>query len=125
MKAKEVDEMIRAALSKEEAEYYEKLNDDSLFDMVTSLYKGKMMWFNVINTAVSLMFTALGVYCLVQFLNVQNTNDVIRWGAGLAGCSATISMIKVWTWNQMDKNAVVKEIKKLQIILTNTRVDKD
>ena len=32
-----------SALSKEESEYYNKLNDDSLFDMVTDLYKGKMM----------------------------------------------------------------------------------
>ncbi len=113
----EVDAMIKSALSKEEAEYYDKLNEQGLFEMIGELYKGKLMWFNLVNVLLSFTVVGIGIYCLVQFLNTEETNELIRWGVAILVSALMASMLKIWAWNQLDKNALVREIKKLQLTL--------
>ena len=115
----EIDEMIRRALSKEEASYYDNLKEQSLFESIFELYKGKQKWFNVITFIMSLIFNGLAIYCLIQFLEVENTNALIRWSVGLMFCLMVASMLKLWAWNQMDKKAIMREIKRLQLLVAD------
>ncbi|MEO9964317.1 MAG: DUF6768 family protein [Reichenbachiella sp.] len=115
----EIDEMIKAVLSKEEATFYDNLHEQNLFEMVGGLFSGKLKWLGVINVTFTLVFTIIGFYCLVQFMEVEATNDLIRWGVGLMACMMATSMMKIWNWNQMDKNAILREIKRLQLLIAN------
>lgn len=115
----EIDEMIRSALSKEEAMYYDNLKEQGLFESIFDLYKGKQKWFNVVTFIMSLIFNGLAIYCLIHFLEVENTNELIRWAVAMMFCVMVGVMLKLWAWNQMDKSAILREIKRLQLLVAD------
>jgi hypothetical protein len=114
-KEEHIDELIHQALSKEEAEFYDQLDEQNPFDQWLSLYKGNFKWFSILITVVMLIFIGLSVYSLIQFLNVGNVEEMFKWGAALFFCLIVINMMKLYGWMQMDKYALMREIKRLEL----------
>ena len=120
--AENIDELIKEALSKEEAEFYEKLDEQSLPEMMTGLFHGKLKWWTVMTMVLSLLFFIAAVYCAVQFFGAIKLRQMIIWAAGFFNFMMMVSMLKLWSWMQMDKNALLREIKRLELqmsILSN------
>jgi hypothetical protein len=55
------------------------------------------------------------VYCLVQFFKTDITNELIKWGSGGLLFISMSSMLKLFSWMQMDKNAILRELKRLEL----------
>ena len=55
------------------------------------------------------------IYCLIQTFDVENTNDLMLWIGGFFFCFLTMSMLKIYAWMQIHKNALVREIKRLEL----------
>jgi hypothetical protein len=111
----EVDQLIKEALTSEEAKFYDHLDEQNMLQMFGGVFDGKNKWLIVIMNVMT--FVALGflIYCIVQFLNVEDTNMLIKWAAGGMICMMMMSMIKVFIWMQMDKNSVIRELKRLEL----------
>ena len=62
-----------------------------------------------------LVIFALSIYCLVQFLEAEEIREMLLWGAGMMVGLVMVGMLKMWHWMQMDKNALVREIKRLEL----------
>ena len=114
MKHENVDDLITEALSKEEAEFYHQLDEQTLWQSMWGLFQGKNKWINIIALLIqfALIFTA--IYCLLHFLDASETNDLIKWGAGMFACMLTSSMVKLQQWLQMETNKVMREVKRLE-----------
>ncbi|WP_420387422.1 DUF6768 family protein [Roseivirga sp.] len=111
---KEFDELIQQALSKEEAQYFNEMGEQNLPQMLVGLYKGKNSWLNIVTTVVHLAIFAVSVYTLIEMLGAEETNDKLEWMFyTLIGFIAMV-LLKIWSWNQMDKNALLREIKRLE-----------
>lgn len=110
----DIDRLIENALSKEEAEFYHQFDEQSVPEMVGGLFKGKMRWLTIMTMIVMVGMFGLAIYCLVQFLNAEETGMLIKWGAAMFGCMLSVSMLKLFQWMQMDKNALLREIKRLE-----------
>lgn len=117
----EIDELIRKSLSEEEAAYYSQLDEQGMFGQMKGLFTGKMKWWHILFTVISLILVAIVFYCLYQFLNASSTNDLIKWATGMFAALIMQAMMKLYSWNQMDKNAIMREMKRLefQISLIN------
>jgi len=50
-----------------------------------------------------------------RFLNAPEVESMLRWGAGSALAFAGLALVKVWFWMELQKNAVVREIKRLEL----------
>ena len=111
----EIDELIKSALSQEEATYYNELEEQSLLDMALGVYRGKLKWLAILTAVVMIVVFGLAVYCLIQFLDADNTKDMILWAAGMFGAMMATSMLKLFHWMQMDKNAVLRELKRVEL----------
>jgi len=111
----EIDELIKSALSQEEATYYDELEEQSLLDMALGVYRGKLKWLAILTAVVMIIVFGLAVYCLIQFLEADNTKDMILWAAGMFGAMMATSMLKLFHWMQMDKNAVLRELKRVEL----------
>ncbi len=111
----EIDQLIKDTLSKEEAAFYDSLEEQNVFEMVFGLFKGKNAWFLIITNI--LIFPLLGffIYCTYQFFNVDSAEELIRWGFGSFVFLLSVSMLKVYAWMQMDKNAILREMKRLEL----------
>lgn len=111
----EVDQLIKEALTSEEAKFYDHLDEQNMLQMFGGVFDGKNKWLIVIMNVMT--FVALGflIYCIVQFLKVEDTNMLIKWAAGGMICMMMMSMIKVFIWMQMDKNSMIRELKRLEL----------
>ena len=111
----DIDKLIKDTLTQEEAKFYDELEEQNVIGMLTGLFKGKNWWLIVVMNIMTLVFFALFVYCTVQFFNTDNTNELIKWGLGGVVFLLGVSMLKVFAWMQMDKNALLRELKRLEL----------
>lgn len=115
----DIDKLIKETLTQEEAKFYEELEEQNVFEMVFELFKGKNKWIMYIMNLMTLIFFVLFVYCTIQFFNTQVTNEMIKWGIGGLVFLFGVSMLKIFAWMQMDKNALLREIKRLEIQISS------
>lgn len=112
-----IDELIKQALTEEESEMLERLGEQSVLEQLMSTFQGKMKWIAIYSIIIMLVLFGLSVYCLFEFLNANNTRDMVMWGAGMGMGMMAVGMLKIWHWMQMDKNAILREIKRLELQL--------
>jgi len=111
---KEVDELIHQALTKEESEYFDKLGEQNIPQMVTGLFRGKLAWMNVLMAVVSLLIFALAFYTFTEMLATEVVSDKLEWMTYTILAFIAMALLKTWGWNQIDKNALLREIKRLE-----------
>jgi len=114
-KMEEIDQLIKDTLSKEEAAFYDSLDEQNLFQMVFGLFKGKNAWLLIITNIMTVIFFGLFVYCSFQFFNVDTTEELLRWGFLTVMLLLSLSVLKIYAWMQMDKNAILREMKRLEL----------
>lgn len=112
---KKIDELIREALSKEEAEFYDQLEEDSIADTVTSLLKGKYKWLNMGMVIVGFVIMGIGVYSAIRFFNTEDVKALLTWGGIFFCCLGAIGAMNIWSWMQFDKYDLMREIKRLEL----------
>ena len=111
----DIDKLIKETLTQEEAKFYDELEEQNVFQMVGGLFHGKNKWIMYVMNLMTVIFFGLFVYCTVAFFNTTETNELIKWGIGGLVFLFGVSMLKVFAWMQMDKNAIVREIKRLEL----------
>ena len=113
----DIDKLIKETLSKEEAKFYEDLEEQNILQMLTGLFHGKNKWLMYVMNFMTLIFFALFMYCMVMFFGTDQTNELIKWGIGGLMFLMVLSMLKLFAWLQMDKNALLRELKRLELQL--------
>ena len=113
----DIDALIKEALSSEEAEFYEGLKEKNLFGKITEVYKGKMGWLAITMNIVHLLFFVFFIFALVEFFNAQTTQDMILWCAAGFLSMIFMAMLKLYIWMQMDKNDIIRELKRIELQL--------
>ncbi|PHS52545.1 MAG: hypothetical protein COB01_06925 [Lutibacter sp.] len=111
----EIDKLIKETLTQEEAKFYDQLEEQNVFQMLGGLFQGKNKWIMYLMNVVMLIFFGLFVYCIIRFFDAASTNDLIKWGSGSFALGIGISMLKLFTWMQMDKNTILRELKRLEL----------
>ncbi len=121
-----IDDLIKEALTKEEAKFYTELDEQNLFQMLGGLFDGKMKWLILLMNVIIIGVFGLFIYCAIQFFDTEVTNELIKWGIAGTFCMLIVSMLKLFLWNQMDKNSLKRELKRieLQISFLANRMDK-
>ena len=111
----EIDQIIKDSLTQEEAKFYEELEEQNLLNKIGGVFKGKVGWLVIIMNILSLVALGFFIYCTVEFLNTDNTNELIKWGAGAIYSVLFICMIKIYFWQAMHKNDMLREMKRLEL----------
>lgn len=113
----DIDKLIKETLTKEEAKFYEELDEQNVFQMLGGLFQGKNKWMMFLMNIMTLIFFALFVYCIIMFFNADITKELLKWGIGSLMFLIGVSMLKLFAWMQMDKNALLRELKRLELQL--------
>jgi len=110
-----IDELIKETLNQEEAKFYDELEEQNLIGKLGEVYKGKMGWLAIIMNVVHLVIFGLLIYCIVQFFGTNETNELIKWASAGFLCMIVMGMLKLYIWMQMDKNDILREMKRLEL----------
>ena len=111
---KEIDELIHQALSKEEAEYFDQLGEQNIPQMLIGFFTGKLAWMNVLISIITLAVFGLTIYTMIEMFAAEVLNDKLEWMTFSILGFVMMALLKTWGWNQMDKNALMREIKRLE-----------
>ncbi len=110
-----IDELIKVALSTEEAKFYDELGEQSLIEKLGEVHKGKNGWLATVMTVVHIVVFVAFVFCTVRFFNTEQVNELIKWASGGFLCLIFMGMLKLYIWMQMDKNDILRELKRLEL----------
>ena len=111
-----IDERIRKALSSEDREFLEKLDSsDSLFGDIAATFRGHRRWTIVAGWAIGFALFAAAAYCGWRFVNQPDPRSMQLWGAATMLCVIALGMTKLWFWMEIQKNAVIREIKRVEL----------
>ena len=112
----DLDQAIRQSLSAEDAALLDRLGaDQALHRQVLATFEGRLRWFNVAGWIAGVVL--FGVACVLawRFVQAEELRDMLRWGAASALAFAGIALIKVWFWLELQKNAIVRDVKRLEV----------
>jgi len=114
-KMEEIDQLIKETLTQEEAKFYDDLEEQNTYKKILGIFKGKDAWLSITMNIVNIIVFGLLIYCIIQAIEVKNTNDLVLWVGAVVLCFISMSMIKIYSWMQMDKNAILREMKRLEL----------
>ena len=117
----EIDQLIKETLSAEESKFYDNLEEQNILQMILGLFKGKNKWIMFLMNLVTLLFFSLFIYCIIQFFNAAETKELIKWATGTLVFLLGVSMLKIFAWLQMNKNALLREIKRLELLIISSQ----
>lgn len=116
-----IDELIKQALTEEESEYLEKMGEQTLLEEGMDLFKGRRGWISIwIGFVIFVVFIG-SIYCAVQFFAVTEVKELMIWGGGFFFGMFMVTALKIWAWMQMDRNAVIRELKRLELQIASMK----
>lgn len=111
---KEIDELIHQALTKEEAIYFDQMGEQNISQQLFGLLRGKNSWMNWVVIIMHLVVLGVAIWTFVNMLETDVIGDKLEWMFYTIACFLVMVMLKLWGWNQMDKNVVLREVKRLE-----------
>ena len=112
----DLDRAIRQTLSAEDTELFDRLGADAtLRRQLLATFDGRLRWLNAAGWIGGFMLFGAGSVFASWFLAAQDLQDMLRWGAASALAFAGVVLVKVWFWLELQKNAIVREVKRLEV----------
>jgi hypothetical protein len=111
-----LDHAIRDALSKEDAEFLARLDQDqSPLHEALGTFSGKWGAMNVFAALITFAMFGLFVYCAWNVLTADDVRATVIWSAGALWAALAVAMLKMYFWMEMNKNVVLREVKRLEL----------
>jgi len=123
----ELDKKIKEALRQEDAEIFENVGaEPSVFEMMIETFRGRHWWLSVLTFCWTLVFFVLAIFSAVKFFHTEDSRDMMMWALAFVFCMMAVSMLKMWFWMEINKNAITREIKRLELQIARlaNRIDK-
>ena len=112
------DKLAKEALTQEEFQFMNDLEEQNVFEMLMGLYKGKNRWLSVYIMTVILIAAGLLIYCSIRFFEVEEMREMMIYGAAAFFCLIMVAMLKFWFWMQINNNAIIRELKRVELQMT-------
>ncbi|QDV38808.1 DUF6768 family protein [Tautonia plasticadhaerens] len=116
---KELDALIREALSREEAALFDRLGPPSLPDLLTETFRGRFRWINLFGGLLSFVFFGLAVSCAVMIFRTDDVPRLFRWGLGFSFSISAVLGLKLWFWMEMQRHATSREVKRVELAVAH------
>lgn len=110
-----IDKLIRAALSNEEAEAFDSLGEQSLIKEALGVLKGRAYFVNWMVVLFSFIFFGITIFAAFQFFDATEIKDLIMWSVVFIMSMTAVSALKMFYWMEMNKNTTIREIKRVEL----------
>jgi hypothetical protein len=82
--------------------------------MWMNIYRGGNSWLAVLVTVWTLIGAIVACYTAYHLFVLDSLPQIVRHGVILISALIMVSMLKSWAFQQMDKNTILKELKRLE-----------
>ena len=115
LRSKEFDQIFENELG--------PIEEESIFEMVGQLFRGRALHITIMIVVAVFAFMGLMIYSGFRFFEATETKDLILWAVLFMYASLCVAMLKLWTWMDMQKNTVTREIKRLELQIAHMRAE--
>ena len=113
---KDLDRKISEALQQENHDISTEIGEEpSVFEMLMETCRGRRRWMAVLGAFWTVVFLVLGILAAIQFFRAESTRDLLMWAAASIVCVSAVSMLKTWYFMEINKNAILREVKRLEL----------
>lgn len=113
----DLDDKIRNALNPNDAEMIGSPDDGLRLDqMVLSVFKTRNRAATVLAMLFTFVFMGIAIWCVVRFFETDITKELLAWGFGFLVCTLAVSMLKLWFWMEMQRIAITREVKRVELL---------
>jgi len=112
----DIDSTIRTTLGEEPPP-----EDPSVLEEVLAVMKGRRRWLNRFGGGLTALFTVAAIYSIYRYFDASAERAMTFWGFCALGAIILVQNLKIWWWMEMEKNAVLREIKRLELQLARMR----
>ena len=109
-----LDDDIRKAIANGES-IYDLEKEAGVFRQWAGIYHGKMRWMAIFATVESIVFIVLIVLAAIEFFQTDDTRWQIFYATGVLLLAGMLLLVKLWGWMQMNRYALQREIKRLEL----------
>ena len=120
---KNIDQRIQEALATEGAAA--NLAEPNLAEEVITAFRGRHRWLSAWMFVANLAFFALAVWAGVRFYQAGTVPEQLQWGALALLLTLGVCMMKLWFWLEMQSNRVLRELKRVELLLVSRRPTRD
>ncbi len=111
-----LDQAVRDALSKEDAEFLARFEDHSTpVDEVLDTFRSRWGAMNLFAAIITFGVFGVFVYCVWNMFTVTDVRETVIWTAGALWAAIAVAMLKMYFWMEMNKNVVLREVKRLEL----------
>jgi hypothetical protein len=111
-----IDEQIRNALAAEDQKAIDEIDDSAgLFELIGLTFKGKQAWLSYYMYFLGIVVAAAFIYFVIQYLGTSDIKSSLNWALLILGCGFFLTMLKILSWQQMQKAELMREIKRLEM----------
>lgn len=112
----DIDEAIRRAMSEEDARALDAFApEESLFRQALATMGGTHRGANIMGWLAGFGMLGIALWSGFRFIGAPDLREMILWGAITGTAIFALGMIKVWFWMEMQRNATVREIKRVEL----------
>lgn len=113
----DLDDKIRKALSNDDAAMIGAPEDGLRIDqLMLSTLKTRNKFITMIAFLYTFVFMGLAIWCAVRFFDTDVTKELLAWGFGFSVCVLAVSMLKMWFWMEMQRIAITREVKRVELL---------
>lgn len=112
----DIDEKIKRALSQQDQAEIDAVEAQAgLFEMIGMALTGRQAWFTYYMYAMGFGAFFLWLWMTMQFFAATDVQTSLHWLLGIITCLFVFTMIKIISWQQMQKLEIMREIKRLEM----------
>lgn len=116
MNTDNIDEKIRAALRGSTAGEA-LLKEPNLLQEILTAFRGRNRWTHAMAFVLSLGSLGVGIWAGIRFFQAADVREQLLWGGLCFFAIVFISFQKVWFWMEMHSNRVLREVKRVELLL--------
>ena len=123
---KDIDKAIRDAVSKEDAEFLSRLeNEPGSFQQAADIFQGPLNWIYTAYLIAAVLAGLFGVYSGWQFATATELRPLFYWGAATGFCLIVIGSVRIVFLMQINTNRMLRELKRLELQIALLAAKKD
>ncbi|MBK1878812.1 DUF6768 family protein [Pelagicoccus mobilis] len=120
----DLDDKIREALA-DSGQKEELFKEQSLMAEAVAPFKGKRRWVNVVGLFYGVLGFAIAVWGGYKCFYAEDTRVQVIWlGVFFVGILLN-AFLKVFFWMEMHTNRVLREVKRVELLLVERKKDED
>ncbi len=112
-----LDQMIAEALAEEDRDIVARTAEQGFFTQFFGQLSGRNAWVGWLTTAAIFAYAALMFWAGWKFFTVSEELAALRWGLVTLFSGVVIGMLKLYLFQEMQTNRVIRELKRVELLL--------